>query len=69
MTQNETTANLYDYRTGDLIGPATAEQIAASTEAEARNQTGAILVDADGDVAEDGSWAAQQPGVRPCYTA
>lgn len=58
------TATLYDYTTGTAIGPATAEQIEASAEA---GDTGAIFIDADGDVAAAGSWAAQQPGTRTVY--
>lgn len=55
---------LYDAETNEPIGPATSEQIAASLSAK---PTGGILVDRDGDVVEEGSWAAQQPGVRTVY--
>lgn len=59
-------SDLFDYATGDKIGPATPEQIAASLDA---GDTGAILIDADGTVIADGSWEAQQPGVRTVYVA
>ena len=57
--------HLHDSNTTDVIGVATAEQI----EASHRTGEGHILVDADGDVVDPGTWAAQQPGVRRCYVA
>lgn len=60
------TADLFDSDTAELIGPATEAQIAASLAA---GETGHILIDADGDVIEPGTWAAQQPGVRKVYVA
>lgn len=57
------TEMLHDSDTTEVIGVATAEQI----EASHRTVEGHILVDADGDVVEPGTWAAQQPGVRRCY--
>lgn len=54
----------YASETGAEIGPATAEQYAASIKA---GDEGHILIDADGDVVEPGTWAAQQPGVRKVY--
>jgi len=59
--------NLYD-ENGNVIGPATAEQIAASNASDDAGHNGGILIDADGDVIKDGSWDAQQPGVRKVYT-
>jgi hypothetical protein len=55
---------LYDYATGDDLGPATTEQIEASLAA---GDDGAILIDADGDFVKPGSWGAQQPGTRPVF--
>lgn len=60
-----TTHDLYDYDTSERIGTATPEQIAAC---DAAGEAGAILIDADGDVIAQGSWDAQQPGVRTVYT-
>ena len=60
------TAYLYDYATAEKIGPATDEQIEASYD-EAAGHAGANMIDADGNVVEDGAWAAQQPGVRTVY--
>lgn len=61
-----TTFRLFDGDTTDEIGPATAAQIEASLAA---GDTGLILIDGDGDVVEDGTWAAQQPGVRKVFVA
>ena len=55
---------LHDADTADKIGPATVEQTEASLAA---GDTGVILIDADGDVIEPGTWAAQQPGTRKVY--
>ncbi len=68
MTNNNSTTarKLRDFDTCELIGTATAEQIEAS---DASNYSGVILIDADGDVVADGTWAAQQPGVRQAYVA
>lgn len=63
-TRTQIVADLLDYNTGDKISPATPEQIEASLAA---GDTGAILVDADGNVVADGSWEAQQSGVRTAY--
>jgi len=52
---------LMDADTAEPIGPATDEQISASMAA---GETGIILIGADGSVVVDGSWDAQQPGVR-----
>lgn len=60
-----TTASLYDSDTAELIGPATTAQIEASMATD----EGHILIDSDGDVVTDGTWAAQQPGVRRVYVA
>ena len=57
---------LFDYATGDVVGAATPEQIEASLAA---GDAGAILIDAAGYVIADGSWEAQQPGVRTVYVA
>jgi hypothetical protein len=67
MTQNETTANLYDYRTGDLIGPANAEQIAAA--AAVPQTEGVFLIDEDGDPVAYGTWGSSRPGNRSVYVA
>jgi hypothetical protein len=61
-----TGADLMDADTGDKIGAATPAQIEASLAA---GDTGIILIDADGDVVDDGTWAAQQPGVRRVWVA
>ena len=66
MTTNTTAQYLYEYNTSDKIGPATSDQIEASLAA---GDTGTILVDADGNVVADGSWEAQQSGVRTAYIA
>lgn len=64
----DTTRNLYDGETGELIGPATEAQCIASDRAMEDGQWGAILIDADGDVIRDeSSWDAQQPGVRAVW--
>lgn len=55
---------LFDADTAEKIGPATPEQTEASFAA---GYTGIILVDVDGDVVIDGTWSAQQPGVRSVY--
>lgn len=68
MTNTTNTKHLFDLATGDKIGPATADQIEASFSDDA-GETGAILIDADGDVVVDGTWEAQQPGVRAVYVA
>ena len=66
---NTTTHHLYDADTGDIIGPATREQVDASDDAEARGGYGGVfLIDQDGDVIAEGSWDAQRPGVRRVYT-
>lgn len=62
----EDRATLYDFETGEPIGPATTFQTAASFMA---GPEGHILIDADGDVVEPGTWAAQQPGTRKVYVA
>jgi hypothetical protein len=55
---------LFDAETSREIGPATYRQSQASATA---GDTGIILIDADGDVVIDGTWEAQQPGVRKVY--
>jgi hypothetical protein len=67
-TQKDTTMTygLFAAETDRLIGPATPAQITASLDAD---ETGWILIDADGDVVHDGSWSAQQTGVRTVYVA
>ena len=57
---------LYDAETAERIGNATDAQVAASVAAK---PDGIILIDADGDVVINGTWAAQQPGVRKAYVA
>jgi hypothetical protein len=61
-----TERTLFDGDTAEAIGPATTAQAEASFAAGVE---GFILVDADGDVVTDGSWAATQPGVRKVYVA
>lgn len=72
--------DLYDYNTGELIGPATAEQIAAS---EAAGDAGVITIDADlvelvgvitidastGEVLHNGADKAVWPNQRDVYVA
>lgn len=58
--------DLYDIETGEKIGPATQDQIDASLAA---GDEGGIVIDSDGDVVDDGSWGAQQPGSRKVYVA
>lgn len=58
--------DLVDSETGDDLGEATAEQIAAS---DAAGDEGHILIDVDGNVVQDGTWAAQQAGTRKVYVA
>jgi len=60
------THTLYDADTAELIGPATAEQVEASNEAA--DYHGVILIDADDDPVPEGTWDAEQPGVRHVYT-
>lgn len=62
-------AALYDYNTGTLIGPATADQIKAGQAAEARHPGGGFLIAADRTVIDIGSWNAIQPGTRSVYTS
>lgn len=57
--------SLHDGDTGELIGPATDAQVAASLA----ELDGHFLIDADGDVVYDGTWPAQQPGIRKVYVA
>ena len=54
---------LRDGDTDASIRPATAAEIVQSLA----TAEGGILIDADGDVVQDGTWAAQQPGVRKVY--
>ena len=42
--------DLYDYYTGDLIGPATTDQAQASVLAAQYDGAGVIILDEDGDV-------------------
>lgn len=65
-TTTDTTYQLFAAETDRLIGPATPAQITASLDAD---ETGWILIDADGEVVHDGSWSAQQTGVRTVYVA
>jgi hypothetical protein len=60
--------HLYDYLTGERLGIATGEQIAAS---ESAGETGAIMIDTrTGAVITAGSWAASiADGSRTAYTA
>lgn len=58
--------SLFDADTAERIGDATDAQVAASLAAK---PDGGILIDADGDVVIDGTWPAQQPGVRRVYVA
>lgn len=70
VTRFETPYELFDSRTGEKIGPATADQIDESLgAAEVDGGFGGILIDADGNVIADGTWAAQQPGVRAVFVA
>lgn len=56
---------LHDSDTGEMLGPATNAQVDASLA----ELDGHILIDADGDVVLEGTWPAQQPGVRRVYVA
>lgn len=59
--------DLYDYHTGERIGPATAEQIAAS---EAAGDAGVITIDAGtGEVLHNGADKAVWPNQRAVYVA
>jgi len=53
-TEHTTTRNLLHADSGEVIGEATAEQIAASDATDATG--GIILVDADGAVVADGGY-------------
>lgn len=57
---------LIDSETGCHIGAATPAQIEASDNA---GPEGHILIGADGDVVQPGTWAANQPGTRKVYVA
>jgi len=59
--ERHTMSNLIDADTNEVIGEATAEQIAASSE----TVEGIILVDADGDVVTAGEFGAA--GARRVY--
>ena len=65
-----TNHHLWDARSGEDLGPATAEQIAASDASEAAgNITGQFLIDRDGDVIANAKASdAHLPGVRVVYT-
>ena len=65
-----TTHHLWDARSGEDLGPATAEQIAASDASEAAgNHPGQFLLDSDGNViANPKPGDAVRPGVRVVYT-
>lgn len=59
--------DLYDYNTGERIGPATAQQIAAS---EAAGDAGVITIDAGtGEVLHNGANKAVWPNQRDVYVA
>lgn len=58
---------LIDSDTGQDLGPATTEQIAASDRSESKGQQGHILIDADGDVLDE-SDCPTWTGVRRVYT-
>jgi len=59
-------AEVLDSDTGELVwSSATPQQWWASQATD----EGHILIDADGDVVDPGTWAAQQPGTRRCYVA
>jgi len=58
-----TGAELRDSDTDEAIWSATPAQWWASQA----TVEGYIVVDADGSVVTDGTWDAQQPGVRKCY--
>jgi hypothetical protein len=55
-TNDNPTHHLFDADTGDDLGPATPEQVAASNRSERREATGIIVIDGDGDVVEPGSF-------------
>lgn len=60
---------LYDYITGDPIGPATQEQVAASHDADDDPDFGGIFaIDENGDVVGEELWDAAGPGIRRVYT-
>ena len=59
---------LYDYNTGEEIGPATPAQIAAGDRAVINTPDGAFLVDADGTPTSANSQWAVHP-TRVVYTA
>lgn len=69
MALTSNSATLYDYDTGEDLGPATPEQHAASNAMAELYGTGAFLIDAEGRVTRDGTWDAQQPGVRVVFTS
>ena len=58
---------LMDYATGEPIGPATPEQIAASDDNWYGNENGIFLIDREGNAVDANTWEAQQPGVRKVY--
>ncbi len=59
---------LVDYWTGEELRVATREQVLAAVRSK-NDMTGTILIDADGDVVTEGTWEAQQPGVRTVWVA
>lgn len=70
LTGGSDAPTLCDYESGETIGPASPAQIAAGQAQIAKGDyTGAFLVDSDGDVIPDGSWDAQQDGVRSVWVS
>jgi hypothetical protein len=70
-----TTQHLYNYDTGEILGPATQEQIEASDAAAAKDGDGigAIMIDTrTGEVVTPGTFAAQDAAsnnaARTVYT-
>lgn len=64
----QTYGTLYDYTTGQEIGPATREQWEASLS-QAAGETGAITIDADGEVRHPSDDTAAYGQLRTVYVA
>jgi hypothetical protein len=58
--------HLIDTETHETITTTPSREVIEASLAEPTG-TGTVLVDSDGDVVRDGTWDAQQPGVRRAY--
>jgi hypothetical protein len=60
--------SLYDYRTDERIGPATADQVALSDACIRRGGDGMIRVDGAGRVCAFAYWAEPGSDIRTVFT-